>query len=409
MAFDIPTVKPSSEVFGDWLKLIVKHKYAQELANSPIGDVRNAAYVQSLLSKYGADDPRYLEAKRALDTNIDAQQNLMDYRKSLGATAPYRATSNFGKQLAERNGRGALDMQTPMSPADKFRQVAGLSGQTNTASSMTQEGQAGPEQGLNDDGSDGTQLIDNQSYAQSQPMPLAPQQQQPLDTRYTPQGNQASTKEMYDQHLLKQTSDPTARQRLIYATNIEKTLANINPDDLVRYSGAKGNLNKGLDIFRDSVMGNPSPEYQNHTNAVNSARLLAGQIRQFFGDSVQASARHELGNLTNPSAWNKSPETAKKNFQSLVNIFRSEGETYKDALARGLPYAASKIEFSDGRFKTVGDSNSADDNEADKFSKSLIGEFPEATPENLVATANEEGLTLQELADQLRATKKKAK
>jgi hypothetical protein len=126
-------------------------------------------------------------------------------------------------------------------------------------------------------------------------------------------------------------SDSSARQKNLYATNIEKTLANINPDHLTQYSGANGTLSKKLEEAR-APFGKQSKDFDNYQNSLNASQLLATQVRQFYGDSIQPDMIKRLEALTNPSSWNTNPKLAKEIFSQTKNILGQELGTYRDAM-----------------------------------------------------------------------------
>jgi len=133
------------------------------------------------------------------------------------------------------------------------------------------------------------------------------------------------------QKLLKDTTDAQARQKNLYAANIDKTLAQINPDDLTQYAGIKGVFDKGGDEFL-TMLGEAPKDYQKYTNAMTNSKLLAKQVRQFYGDSIQPSVIQALQNLTNPATWKNNPQLAKQQFEAFANTLRKETQTYRSAM-----------------------------------------------------------------------------
>lgn len=141
----------------------------------------------------------------------------------------------------------------------------------------------------------------------------------------------------YGLKILKETSDLQARQKVLYATNIDKTIASFNPDDLVQYSGLAGGFEKmkqqGLAPLEEE-----SQSYDKYMNAKASADMLATQVRQFYGDSIQPSMIARLESLTNPESWAKNPKLAKQNLEQIQSILKKETQTYRDATTSPDPY-----------------------------------------------------------------------
>lgn len=137
--------------------------------------------------------------------------------------------------------------------------------------------------------------------------------------------------------VLKKTTDPMARQKALLAANIDKTIGMINPDDLTQYAGGMGGIEKALQTGLASS-GLESKNFDNYKQSENAAEMLATQVRQFYGDSIQPSVREELQELTNPATWSNNPALAKRLFNNLKNILGQETSTYRDALQSTAPY-----------------------------------------------------------------------
>ncbi len=126
--------------------------------------------------------------------------------------------------------------------------------------------------------------------------------------------------------IVKDTTDPKTREKLINASNMNITLGSIDPTYLTQYSGAKGKVNKLLDSIVESA-GKGSPEYKNYQREVVKATAGAKQMRQYLGDSIQPTAQERLDHLINPEAWNVSPELAKENFEFMKDLLQRETQT----------------------------------------------------------------------------------
>ncbi len=156
----------------------------------------------------------------------------------------------------------------------------------------------------------------------------------PAGKQYAPGTAPASPQDLAQQYELKRqkdVSDVKSRERTLFATNMEKTLGFINPDDLTRYSGLKGRAELGKEAA-NAALGNPSENYMKYTNAIKASQLLAKQIRQFYGESIQPAMAEKLETLTNPNSWQYNPEQAKRIFNQTVKILKQEAETYQTGI-----------------------------------------------------------------------------
>jgi len=150
--------------------------------------------------------------------------------------------------------------------------------------------------------------------------------------------------EQYGLLRQKQSSDAQARNRNLFATNIDKTIENINPQHLVGYSGLKG----AAELAKDKAMaglGQVSPKYENYMKSMVGADMLATQVRQFYGDSIQPSMIERLQRLTNPSTWANSPELAEKLYNQTVKILKQETGTYRQAVKSTKAYEEQPMQM----------------------------------------------------------------
>lgn len=142
---------------------------------------------------------------------------------------------------------------------------------------------------------------------------------------------------VYDLLRQKDTTDVDTRKRNLFATNIEKTLEQINPSDLTQYAGFTGGLNKLTQQGLASI-GHESEAYDKYQNALQAVEFLTSQVRQFYGDSIQPSMLERLNKLANPSTWTSNPKLAQSMFDITKTILGTELQTYRDALKSTAPY-----------------------------------------------------------------------
>lgn len=131
--------------------------------------------------------------------------------------------------------------------------------------------------------------------------------------------------------IQKDVSDVDARKKSIFASNIDKTLNNINVKDLTQYGGLSGQITKKLEEGK-ALTGKESEKYRDYQRSLTAANLLAKQVRQFYGDSITPQVQEKLSLLTNPASWTNNPRIAEQNFNQFKNILQQETETYRSSL-----------------------------------------------------------------------------
>ena len=145
----------------------------------------------------------------------------------------------------------------------------------------------------------------------------------------TPEQSEMSRR--YELQRQKMTTDPAARQKALFSTNIDKSLDMIDEDALTQYSGVQGEAQLLKDKLA-SGLGFDSPSYTEYSKSLADAQTAAKQIRQFLGESIRPETERKLELMTNPSTWSKSPELAKQTLQETKKLLRNEMSTYRDAL-----------------------------------------------------------------------------
>lgn len=165
--------------------------------------------------------------------------------------------------------------------------------------------------------------------------PITPDQVNQLKNLVQPSVPISNIQDAASLQTLKKTSDASARQKNLYASNIEKTLNQINPDDLTQYAG------RPISLFANQVVAPFSQEstnYDNYVKSLNAANLLATQVRQFYGDSIQPYMIKRLEGLTNPANWANNPTLAKAQFDKTKQILQQEMDTYRQAIQNKAAY-----------------------------------------------------------------------
>lgn len=243
------------------------------------GPAGKALALFMIKQKYGENSSEYNEAKQLYDLENKRTQQTIDYQKSLMESQPKRYATQAGKSAQEQN-----EIEQGFMP-----------GSTSTG---------------------------------GKGIPLTPDQQEKL-------------KGQYSLARLKTMTDSNVRQRILYSKNMEKTLNNLNVDDLTSYSGIKGTA----ELLKDKVeaqKGNISDRYLKYQQSLTAAETLAKQVRQFYGDSITAGVQEGLKQLTNPSTWREHPKVAKARFNAFKNILQTEAKTFTDAAKNSSIYEEEK-------------------------------------------------------------------
>lgn len=145
----------------------------------------------------------------------------------------------------------------------------------------------------------------------------------------------------YELKLQKEVSDSTSRNKALFASNIDKTLEQFDPKNLVQYSGIKGRAQKSSDML-SSALGKTPERYMDYQKSLTSAGLLAKQIRQFYGDSITPQIAEKIEHIVNPSSWEKDSKVALAQFNELKSILKKETGTYKSSLKSTREYDSSE-------------------------------------------------------------------
>lgn len=146
-----------------------------------------------------------------------------------------------------------------------------------------------------------------------------------------------SMADYYQLNRQKLTSDTQARNRNLFATNIEKTISYIDPEALTQFGGLKGQVKLQREKALASV-GKESEAYDKYVESLNAVKLMTKQMRQFYGDSIQPHVQENLEKLNNPSTWSTNPRLARRLFDQTKDILENELGTYRQALRSPQAY-----------------------------------------------------------------------
>lgn len=155
-------------------------------------------------------------------------------------------------------------------------------------------------------------------------IPLSPEHQNELLGQYALQKQ-------------KMTTDKSTRDRSLFASNIDKTIESINPESLVQFAGILGSIKKGIGKGK-APFGMESKEYRDYTKNLSRVKLLAHQVRQFYGDSIQPAMTQAIELMVNPATWENNPRIAMDNYRAIVDILEKETGTFRNALKSTREY-----------------------------------------------------------------------
>jgi hypothetical protein len=174
-------------------------------------------------------------------------------------------------------------------------------------------------------------------------MPQLPKANQTQKTMYQQAYPQldAAIQNKLDKAIL---ANPQAATKLQFLANIKETISGIDPSVIKMYSGAAGRTKLATDEAR-AAAGSYIPEYAAFKEFEDTqAVILASQIRQFYGDSIQPKKEQQIMETFAKENIRKNPEVAMRKMAELIRIVDSEGKTYAKPVA-GLIDEAKNVGF----------------------------------------------------------------
>lgn len=271
--------------------------------------------MESIRQMYGDDSPQYGMAKRQFELGQQNMQSRIGYQDSLSQSMPMRYLTPTGKGYIEQANVAQGNAPTGQPWEQQINPGA------MTQALMQRQNNQGMQQQI------------PQQQSQMSMMPQQNMQQYPMQQQGSPlaPGSPEELTNQYEMKRFKDNTDDDTRKRNRFVTNVEKTIKNINSDDLTHFSGITGHLKLSGEQAKDAAGLPTSKEYQGFKQALLASEFLSTQVRQFYGDSIQPEMIKRLERLTNPSSWSNSPKTAKDLFNTTIKILKQEGGTYRDA------------------------------------------------------------------------------
>lgn len=131
--------------------------------------------------------------------------------------------------------------------------------------------------------------------------------------------------------ILKRTTDPDARKRYRFAINGETTLKKMQPDISGVTFYSKNPTQLPIDIAQ-ARLGKYTSNYNHYVKFVTNASLLAKQVAQFYGTSIQPEEQRAINDLTNPYKWSRSPQEMLARLNAFTSTFQLESDNYRRGL-----------------------------------------------------------------------------
>jgi hypothetical protein len=273
---------------------------------------------------YGPDDPRTLTAIQNYQVMLKQSQAMSGWRQAMSDTADYRFLPPNAKEMlnseqaaaginpSARNTPAGLPINPNQSSIANPQQpqINNLSSALQQANSLQQ----------------GNQPLNLQQVLSTQGQ--RPQQSPNYNQVFTPQQMSG----LLQSGAIKGSTTAQQYNRNVYGANADQTLNNMLKDQgsMEYYTGLTGRTQLALDKAKGSTQS--SPEYQAYQRYLANSQLLANQLRQFYGDSIQPSAVEKLNDLAKPSGWTKDPEAARQALNAFVTTFKQERQIGQNAM-----------------------------------------------------------------------------
>lgn len=133
--------------------------------------------------------------------------------------------------------------------------------------------------------------------------------------------------------ILKETSDVQNRNKLLYGTQAERTISNMDADKkaMLYYTGPGGAAQLATDTAK-AAAGTTTPRYAAYQRFVTNAGILGPQLLQYYGLGIQKDQREEVNQLTNPRNWHDNPKVTAQKWNAFVKTLNQEVGIRRKAL-----------------------------------------------------------------------------
>lgn len=317
------------------------------------------------LSREDAGVPDYIKALRegleagnkpkqmAADLLASAIQSKMKLPYAEHAEEAFKTDMDYKRALMQQAFQSASPLTHLMGPAREAYSLKILEDQLGKDNPAVQQAkqqydlQQQSQQGLN---SYRQGLTESMTKRSASSLGKLAQEEQDVIDGFEPNTNRQHEvspdrqEELLGQYALakqKIATDADTRKKTLFASNLDKTIDSINKKDLTRFAGLSGAIKlKTQEAKAAANPGSESEDYRRYLESANKAQLLAKQVRQFYGDSIQPAMLEQIQKLTNPATWRSNPEIATRLFDSFTGLLKQETGTYRGALKNKKEYEA---------------------------------------------------------------------
>lgn len=293
----------------------------QQFKPGTLGAVTTARlYAKHMKDTFGANSPQYLNALQDLDLTKHQVEATIQREEALTSFLPLRGLTTAGRSAVEE-----ANTRAGFSPTgETWQQQVGLGSRI-----------------LNDPL--GRTLIKDAPLGQPGQLPTItqpPRAQPTVKTKFgelpaSPAGIPPGSTDLANQFALnriKSTTDNDTRQRLRFATNVDKTFQFLNKlaPNALSYSHPGGLADLAQDKL-EAAHGNTPQRYQDYVNFNKSLEFLKEQMIQFYNLSKQPSKSKEISKLLNSISFLSNPTQAINTLKQIEKIYNVERQTFLKA------------------------------------------------------------------------------
>ncbi len=308
-----------------------KDPFHGQIFPGPAGRTQGLEFIRH---KFGDASPQYAETLKDYHSTIEAQQARSNYYnanywlKNIPTTRKNQIMTNYETANANRVKAGGDPMTFP-----EFAQATGLATgnavhEMNTATNLaTQERQQNPNLSNSDFQTNVAPKIQSQQIPDVDP--ATEQHLKTVDPNYQSQEDFQNEANQTELKILKDTTDPNTRKRVLYSTNVDKTIHRVNAfaPDALSFSSPVGKFEKSGDATL-AFFGHTTPSYQNLINFNKSLDLMKEQIVQFYDLSKEPQKGEEARKLFATMNFKANPQQALDTLRNVEQTYNVERNTF---------------------------------------------------------------------------------
>lgn len=146
--------------------------------------------------------------------------------------------------------------------------------------------------------------------------------------------------------FMKTAFTPQQIQQMTYENSAENMLKQALPDlpEVTKFAGLAGHANMTADKYASAFGLKNDPSYSKFVNfSQTQAPIIANELRRAFGGQATDTEREIMDNLANPVYWNKSPQIAMGQMQTLFNTLKANAQAITQPKNVNLAQALGSI------------------------------------------------------------------